>query len=534
MDSQDYFGMASPVLTIDSATTFWSPFQTRAQSPTTSISSFHRPSTSSSTNETVMMKEERASLAKQRFLMDLKQTLTSLLISDLGTLVFSRGSETDSWFSGDLGQDCMERRDQAERKARRKSKRRTLEKKKSFRDLRGAHKTDVPSENPDSFAQRMERGSSGGTRSTEHGTPDVHSTAESSSTSDTIAGGSRKSAAKELDGPDFPYRKAFQRLLRMFSVHPNPYAKLNALFELEQLIIAFLTPSAPRRPRLRQDTLTAAPPSPEVQHINAFGHTDTAATTPRAKNLEEAIDNCNKRRSQTLGQAETTSPVHRITDRSLSMPNPASTDMIVDVLQDLFRDADIRPKTLFRDLQFIASFVPAAILDKTERGKAFWDAGLAGLGLKQDVCKTLIEVADEIVVHYTQTRKTTSSSTAETATAGGELMKYSMQDAAKMWTITAKEGDPVAERELAIFYLTHPELVERVTAPLSKPRETFKAQVMEMHGGGSSNAGKEGDRERSDPATMCVAYHWMELSAVGGDELAKKYLRQREELNAIP
>jgi hypothetical protein len=112
-------------------------------------------------------------------------------------------------------------------------------------------------------------------------------------------------------------------------------------------------------------------------------------------------------------------------------------------------------------------------------------------------------------------------------------MKYSMQDAAKMWTITAKEGDPVAERELAIFYLTHPELVERVTAPLSKPRETFKAQVMEMHGGGSTGK-EERDRERSDPATMCVAYHWMELSAVGGDELAKKYLRQREELNAIP
>jgi hypothetical protein len=209
--------------------------------------------------------------------------------------------------------------------------------------------------------------------------------------------------------------------------------------------------------------------------------------------------------------------------------------MIVDVLQDLFRDADIRPKTLFRDLQFIASFVPAAILDKTERGKAFWDAGLAALGLKQDVCRTLIEIADEIVVHYTQTRKTVSSaSEAPPATNGsGELMKYSMQDAAKMWTITAKEGDPVAERELAIFYLTHPELVERVTAPLSKPRETFKAQVMEMHGGGGT-VKEERDRERSDPATMCVAYHWMELSALGGDELAKKYLRQREELNAIP
>ena len=533
MDSQDYFGMASPVLTIDSATTFWSPFQTRAQSPSTSISS-HRPGTSSSTNETVMLKEERASQEKQRFLTELKQTLTSLLISDLGTLVFARGSETDSWFSGDLGQDCMERRERTERKARRKSRKRTLEKKKSFRDLRGAQKPDLPSENPDSFAQRMERAGSGGTRSTEHGTPEVHSTAESS-TSDNLVGAPRKSISKEMDSPDFPYRMAFQRLLRMFSVHPNPYQKLNALFELEHLIIAYLTPSAPRRPRIRQESLTAAPQSPEVQHINAFGHTDTASTTPRAKNLEEAIDNCKERRASTLVQPDASSPVHRTTDRSLSLPNPASTDRIVDVLQDLFRNADIRPKTLFRDLQFIASFVPAAILDKTERGKAFWDAGLAALGLKQDVCRTLIEIADEIVVHYTQTRKTTTSNT-ETVpptTASGELMKYSMQDAAKMWTITAKEGDPVAERELAIFYLTHPELVERVTAPLSKPKETFKAQVMEMHGDGSTGK-EERDRERNDPATMCVAYHWMELSAVGGDELAKKYLRQREELNAIP
>ena len=534
MDSQDYFGMASPVLTIDSATTFWSPFQTRAQSPTTSISS-HRPGTSSSTNETVMLREERASQAKQRFLVDLKQTLTSLLISDLGTLVFARGSETDSWFSGNIGQDCMERRERAERKARRKIKRRTLEKKKSFRDLRGAQRSDLPLENPDSFAQRMERGGSAGTRSTEHSTPDVHSTAESS-TSDHLVGAPRKTFSKEMDSPDFPYRMAFQRLLRMFSVHPNPYAKLNALFELEHLIIAYLTPSAPRRPRIRQESLTAAPQSPEVQHINAFGHTDTSSTTPRAKNLEEAIGNCRERRASTLIQSEiSTSPVHRTTERALSLPNPASTDMIVDVLQDLFRDPEIRPKTLFRDLQFIASFVPAAILDKTERGKAFWDAGLAALGLKQDVCRTLIEIADEIVVHYTQTRKTTTSSTEAVppTTASGEVMKYSLQDAANMWTITAKEGDPVAERELAIFYLTHPELVERVTAPLSKPRETFKAQVMEMHGGGSTGK-EERDRERSDPATMCVAYHWMELSAVGGDELAKKYLRQREELNAIP
>lgn len=520
MDSQDYFGMASPVLTIDSATTFWSPFQTRAQSPSTSISSV-RPGTSSSTNETVMLKEERASQAKQRFLTDLKQTLTSLLLSDLGTLVFARGSETDSWFAGDLGQDCMERRERVDRKTRKRSKKRTLEKKKSFRDLRGAQRHDLPGERPDVYIDRMDRVSPNPSR-TSMERSDSHATGENSSTSESTSRGPRKSISKEFDSPDFPYRQAFQRLLRMFSVHPNPYEKLNALYGLEQLIIAFLTPSAPRRPpRLRQDTLPIAPQSPDVQHINAFAHTETLPAAPRAKNLEEVIDNCKERRSHTLQQPENSSPVHRTSERTSGAPSPASTDMIVDVLQDLFRDADTRPKTLFRDLQFIASFVPAAILDKTERGKAFWDAGLAALGLKQDVCRTLIEIADEVVVHYTSKR-----SNPEAVPPNGELMKYSMQDAAKMWTITAKEGDPVAERELAIFYLTHPELVERVTAPLSKPRETFKAapQVLDA----------ERDRERSDPATMCAAYHWMELSALGGDELAKKYLRQREELNAIP
>ncbi|TGO55606.1 hypothetical protein BCON_0089g00010 [Botryotinia convoluta] len=538
MDSQDYFGMASPVLTIDSATTFWSPFQTRAHSPTTSVSS-RRPDTASSTNETIMLKDDHMTAAKHRFLADLKQTLTSLLLSDLGTLVFARGSETDSWFSGSIGQDCIERRDRADRRARRKTKKRVIEKKKSFGDLRGAQKIEqLPMERQESLGEKAEKGSTSSNKSLpDNGASENRSTTGSSSTSDSVSTRLKKGsmrATKELDNLEFPYKMAFHRLLRMFSVHPNPYAKLNALYELEHLIIAYLTPSTTRRPRIRQEPIPISPQSPEISHHNAFGPPDAATTTPRAKTLGEAIDNCKERRSYTLNQGDNPSPINRNTERYMgsNAPTAASTDMIVDVLQDLFRDPDMRPKTLFRDLQFIASFVPAATLDKTERGKAFWDAGLAALGLKQDVCRTLIEIADEIVVHYTQTRKTTAA-VLDSSSINGELMKYSMQDAANMWTITAKEGDPVAERELAIFYLTHPELVERITAPLSKPRETFKAQVMEMHQG-KEGVVTERDRERSDPATMCVAYHWMELSALGGDELAKKYLRQREELNAIP
>lgn len=122
-----------------------------------------------------------------------------------------------------------------------------------------------------------------------------------------------------------------------------------------------------------------------------------------------------------------------------------------------------------------------------------------------------------------------------------------------MWTITAKEGDPTAQRELALFYLSNPELVDRTTLPLSKPREVFKQAVMEKFRGGSSSgngnrygqyherigagqvhrpasSSSAGDKSdvRSDPALMCVAIHWMEAAEQGGDELARTFLGQNE------
>ncbi|EOO00258.1 hypothetical protein UCRPA7_4273 [Phaeoacremonium minimum UCRPA7] len=191
--------------------------------------------------------QQRLSEDKTRFLDELRRTLTSLLLSDLGNIVFSRGSETDTWF-GELGQDCIDRRVAAERKARqalraekrrstrRDLKQRVIEKKKSFGDLRGAG-----------------------------------------------------------NGPE---------------------------------------PST----------------------------TDRAS--PDGQNLE--VPSANK-------------------TKSIMSASPAATntDAIVMVLQTLFRDPRIRPKTLFRDLQFIASLVPSTVLD-TERGKAFWDCGQAALVLKKE------------------------------------------------------------------------------------------------------------------------------------------------------
>jgi len=218
----------------------------------------------------------------------------------------------------------------------------------------------------------------------------------------------------------------------------------------------------------------------------------------------------------------------------------------------------------------VAAFVSPTVLDHTDRGKAFWDAGLAALGLKQEVCQAMVKVADEIVEMFAQTRKKPPGDAAlpppgVEQTPSGSLPStkpYTLADAGRMWTITAREGDPAAQRELALFYLSNPELVERTTQPLSKPREVFKQAVMEKYGGGSTRAGagtrhyypsdrragstassgsgisassslpvegtalKDGDVR--DPALMCVAFHWMEAAEQGGDELAASFLRQNE------
>ena len=646
LDGQEYFGASSPIHQIDAQATFWSPFQhratspsaaSRAHSPTTSVTnlsgSFHpphhqslgsqsqqsngRPGTSASSNETVY--QQRLSDEKTRFLNELRQTLTSLLLSDLGNLVYSRGSETDAWFEG-LGQDCIDRREailRRERQARAREKRkagkpalkRFMEKRRSFSDLRGAG-NDALSDKAASDIQSLGPDGIGGSH---HGSVhggSVHGN-ESSATSDTISAQRQNQEAKKDAMPDFPFTKSYQRLLKMFCVHPNPYVKLNALHELEHLIIASLN-SGSRRYRsawARSDLGSAS--SATDEHGSGPGPS-------RSQPLEETIDNVKERRSQTMGfgpsfgaggmgtGGRTSGGAGNMETRSIVSMHPANTDAVANILQALFRDPALRPKTLFRDLQFIASFVPPSVLDKTEKGKAFWDAGLAALSLKQEVCRTMVEVADEVVKNYTQKRPAPTSGgtignrpgTGSTVSASNQdpatptlsdappsppvsppsplpLTTHSLADAARMWTITAKEGDSTAQRELAIFYLSNPELVERTTLPLSKPRDVFKQALIEKFGGGrlgqagsgssryhstgqargagqagggglglgisgvgaGAVAGSDGPGvkpgmgvgdPRNDPMLMCIAIHWMEAAEQGGDELARGFMAQNE------
>ena len=100
----------------------------------------------------------------------------------------------------------------------------------------------------------------------------------------------------------------------------------------------------------------------------------------------------------------------------------------------------------------------------------------------------------------------------------------SMSDAAMLLQLTAKEGIPAAQRELATLYLTHPDLLGICLSPFSKVKDVFK----------DAEKDREATSERYNPIAMAVAQHWMELSAKGGDGPAARYLRAKDEFDRIP
>ncbi|KAI5799189.1 hypothetical protein DFH27DRAFT_525748 [Peziza echinospora] len=509
MDQQDLFGAPSPTPQ-PSTPTFWSPFASLAS---------NRAKAPQPTPALMIKPPEEVNEKKRKFLSQLKQSLTGLLISDLGVEVFGQGSETDVWFSGDIGLECIQRKEEQEAETRKKAaekamgaKAKRASKKKSMKSLRRA------ATHNNGIFEALGKGEKGELAAPiatfENAAHDTCSGEENSSSSDAPPRNIQSTLSKKGGLTAFPYQHAFKSLLNKFSTHPNPYQKLQALYELELLIVASLSSTTPKFFGRNMSN------SPVLGVLNEATSRISSLQLSQPTNLEGVIANVEERRSHATNNTTVISPMMTPTGSRSPRPVAPSTDMIVEVLQNLFRQADIRPRTLFRDLQYVAAFVPASILDMTEIGKAFWDTGLAALGLKQDVCRTMVEIADEIIAYHTKKRVSDAKAKNSDHANSDPLARHSMKDAARMWTITAKEGDPTAQRELAIFYLTNPSLLPRCTKPLSKPKDTFRPDMMVARGE---------DPEKRDPATMCVSYHWMELSSQGGDELAKKYLLQRDE-----
>jgi len=287
---------------------------------------------------------------------------------------------------------------------------------------------------------------------------------------------------------NFDYEHAFRSMFEAFTIDSDPYAKLRHLNKIQKLI----------RPYLAQRNLSS-----------------------------DAI----------LSQADTSTKLPRSLAGKHVSPG---SEILTDGFYILFCQRNIRPSAIFRDLQYIASLLPHSILDSSSQGQAFWNAAVAAIRLKSEARKKLVEMADSIIDYHTNNRghgraasiaqqqRDSATFTAPSRTPSAELIAhYSMADAAHLLQITAREGDPAAQRELATLYLTHPELMDHVIAPFASPGDVFKDEI-------EGKWKRDRDPERCDPRTMCVAHHWMVLGAKGGDALAREFLRQREEMERLP
>ena len=425
--------------------------------------------------------EADISPTKMAFAEDIKMSLRSLLISDLGCLLWKQGTETDVWINA-----CIANESDPEVMEKNLESKMTIEVVGRDKPAEVVYRPDEPLD---------------GNRSV-----NLHSKKVESSLP-VPYGDERKS---------FPYSEAYALVLRKMSLSADPRTKLKLLHELEGLILRSLQASSiPYHAAAISTPLSNQNPSQGDLSFRGRSVPRTKATS-----LEEVIANCTERRAATMKSKDQHIGFTQFNAKSTSLATQVSgTDDIVKAFLSIFRDPNLRPLTLFRDLQYIAAFIPSETLDQTVQGKAFWDAGLAALALKEDLCESLINRANQITAYHISPSKSTKPLSETT------LTDTTLRDAANLWLITAKEGSPAAARELGLFYLTHPELLPRVTIPFSKAKDVYES-VMSIDA-------RIGDKEKGalDRSTFAVVFHWMEIAANGGDKDAKDFLNGIGELS---
>ena len=377
----------------------------------------------------------------------------------------------------------------------------------------------------------------------------------------------------------FDFEGSFRQLLETFSSATDPRVKLNALEELVSLATLQIQTQKMPREGSSKDLDDSFNDNEETTKVQATGIPRTRVTW-----LQEVAANCEERRMASLSSIST---YKTLSHPSYRPQNQLNNPKILSTIQRIFLDPTFRPRTFFRDLQFIAAFVPASTLDHSPAGTAFWTVGLAAMSFKSQLTAALTTAALQILAHHYSTRShgadpsprreptrkdsgsehsaTTERAAFRRALSPARLAGTTLADAARLYTLAAREGDPTAARELGLFYLTHPELVPRVTLPLSKPSEVFgpaaaatgggpaassgaspaspggPATMAAGEGGAASHARKTSDGEAGaaagpragglDPSTFAVAFHWMEFAANAGDADAITFFRENLELS---
>jgi hypothetical protein len=430
--------------TVSSLASLWSPAAAQSQSAT-SVSTRSRPPSTYNDIESAKLADQTAR-EKNKFLEDLQQDLTCLLLSDLGCPVWSYGSETDAWLvsaSGDAR--VLHRMRQRHTSARLLSAREPVVKPKK---KPGRSSSVTPSAKKE-----------------------VHENSREAPSASTLL-------------EPFAYMEAYQTLLERCSQHIDPVEKLQAIYDMKLLVVTEMedaSSSELRRPAHSPERASRAWRSAPSSRRSSFDP------------------------SRSLN----------VPSRSTSKGRPSAEGMrptsFVSMLQTILEK--LKPKTLFRDLQYISVFVQQETLNKTERGNALTDFGLAALAYKAGIAQAMVDVADRVFAQGSSR----PTSTAESLS----LLEPKYADASTFLLIAAREGNAVAQREVAGLYLTHVEMKQVISLPLTFSGETFKKE--------NEWQKKAHEERRISSQAMCLALHWMQQAAANGDKIAKEKLKKREE-----
>lgn len=450
-------GRATTSTTLESS--IWSPAQSNSRS-VTSASLQSRPAStfeSGGLNRPIDRSHE-----KTGFLESLRQDLSSLLLSDLACPVWSCGSESDAWMNT-LSQtsSIMDRLHQRTMLARL-----SLSSTPASTPAAG---TEISSSR--SPQARKQRSQSAAPRRPSSGKEESFASLRKA-----LVG-----SGEQQRGADFPYHSAFDDILCRIRDHTDPILKLKAIRDFKMLSQDFRQSQqkAPARSRPRQEV----------------GHT-LSEDGPRRRSLDPSVLSANLRRQRQQKDGQTT-PVNDV---------ESEESVAIQTLKELL--LVLWPKTMFRDLQYVAVFVSSDKMDDAELGQSFLHVGLAALAWKDEVCRSMVDVADRIVARDSIKRNVSK----------GKNREPSVLKAMEYWIIGAREGNAIAQRELASLYLTHPDVPPIVSLPLALSAEIFRADMM-WEG--------VGEAQRNSQA-LCLALHWMQEAAKNGDTVAQAKLKERE------
>lgn len=555
---------------VNSATNANFPGQLQSRGDSAIVSDDHapialhrRPSATSSEEKNTDDSGTDAQAMKD-FLLQTQIGLVSLLISDFAELLFSDGSETDHWLNDDLAEIPVLSVPSTTAKFEKNASERgrfSVEdadvsvilpkqpKHDHFMKKHGRTKSNMshlftgsglprdnlkstpapPSIDMGSSASYsglpMERTNSSGSYLDMSGSADTATTPVTPLKSNQMRSGQRQ---------QFPLNQAYREVLLRLSVHPSPYEKLRALYDFELLIVASLTSCSTEYGKAPSRLTSSMPQSPMVQ----LSKSSPCAVTSSAKVKHQVANDLDE-----VGMARLEKATNALKPTFRLIPNDSffsqeksshkpSTDTIVEEIQKVLKTNGYRPRTLFRDLQFIAAFIPTNILNMTDEGKVFWDFSLAALGVKRDAVDLMVQWASAILHTHDGQGSTTDPTTMDKPSAShtnAHLEESSMSDALRLFTIAAKERDVVAMRQLAMLQADRPELLTKLAIPpFSLPSDIFaKPQTTYMRRPYTAPMPSTAP-EKTSSLRLAASDAWFELAASAGDTIAKERLTARQ------